>query len=121
MESVRAWLLSPPDLNGVLDLFGSIYAIAFVVGFVASAYAARPMNVSAPDDLPLARLQSRRANIGTAVFGVGLFFLGIRALQLEVLLFSARIWMVASALVAAVFIIRCAVGWRSGKKDASLG
>jgi hypothetical protein len=119
VDALRAWLLTPPPFNDVLDPFGSVFLIVFATGFVVCAYATRPEAIAGALDGGNRGRRTRCANAGVGIFGAGLFFFAIRALQLEDLPFGAPIWMVAAAVVAALFVIRCALLWRRPESTAA--
>jgi hypothetical protein len=91
-----------PGTDEVFGPFAVAYLILFGVGFLASIYlynngAARYL------EHPLKRRALRRGGaIAMIVFGVGLFFFGIRVLQINPFNFGMRIWLWLSLLAALV-------------------
>jgi hypothetical protein len=89
-----------------LTPLSAVYLAVFLVGFVVSAYRLRgegcpTAEADATDDriLPCAR-------ISLSIFGSGLVFFAMRALQIDPLLLAAPIWMVAAVFALIV------TGWR---------
>src|SRR4029434_7456509 len=102
MESLWTWLSTPPGKNEVLDLFGTLCVLLFAPGFVLSAYLTGPgADRWAKDPIQFVGLRYW-ATIGLWVFGAGLFFIGVRVLQINPLSFGAPIWLIVSIL-AVVF------------------
>src|SRR3954469_24676665 len=107
MKSVWDWLLTPPASGDVLNPVSAAYVGVFLVGFVVSAYKLRVESIphaegDATEDriLPCARLSVR-------IFGAGLVFFAVRALQIDPLLLGAPIWMVAAVIALIVARWRC--------------
>jgi hypothetical protein len=111
MTALWTWLITPPTTDSVLDLFGIVYLIVFAGGFVVCAYASGPGAAHVARNTVQLQGILQWANIGLAVFGTGLFFFGVRALQIDPLSFGAPIWMVAMVLVLAVAAVRCRSWW----------
>jgi hypothetical protein len=106
MKSVWDWLITPPASSDVLTPLSAAYLGVFLIGFVASAYRPRGDGCPAAEadstdgrDLPCAR-------IGLWIFGAGLVFFAVRALQIDPFLLAAPIWMVAAVIALLV------AGWR---------
>jgi hypothetical protein len=113
MADFWTWLNTPPTVEQVLDPFAVVYLLVFGVGFVASAY------LNGPHAAPLAGNAIQREGIvhwsfvGLWIFGPGLFFFGVRALQINPLSMGEPIWLVASVIAAAIAGIRCVQWWRT--------
>src|SRR5690242_6282008 len=106
MTGVWNWLITPPATDSVLDLFGIVYLIVFAAGFVVCAYASGPGAAQVARNTGQLQGILQWANIGLAVFGAGLFFFGVRALQIDPLSFGSPIWMVAMVLVLVMAAVR---------------
>ncbi len=110
------YLTSQPAPDEVLDAFTIIYAVVFVLGFVASAYL-----YYRPWTKPFGTMFRRRSVIAAAgmamwVFGIGLFFFLIRLLQINPLTLGEPIWMWLSILAVIVMAAIIGVNWKRGAK-----
>jgi hypothetical protein len=113
MEQLWTWLSTPPAKGDVLDLFGALCLLLFAPGYLLSAYLAGPgADRLAKDPLQLGGIR-RWASIGLWVFGVGLFFFGVRVLQINPLWFGAPIWLVGSIIAVIFAAVRCLDWWRT--------
>lgn len=113
METPWTWLSTPPGKDQVLDLFGVICLLLFVPGFVVSAYLARPGAARlAKNPVQLAGIRYC-ASIGLWVFGVGLFFIGVRVMQINPLSFGEPKWLLASTIAVIFAAARCIDWWRT--------
>lgn len=113
MESLWTWLSTPPGKDEVLDLFGVFCLLLLVPGFVVSAYLAGPgADRVARDSVQLAGVR-HWASIGLWVFGAGLFFFGIRVMQINPLSFGQPIWLLGSILAVCFAAARCVGWWRT--------
>jgi hypothetical protein len=113
MESLIAWLITPPAMGEVLDLFGALCLLIFAPGYVLSAYLAGPGANRLGKDPVQATGIKHWASIGLWVFGAGLFFFGVRALQINPLWFGAPIWLVGSISAVIFVAVRCLDWWRT--------
>jgi hypothetical protein len=100
MDNPFSWeyLTTRPGQNEVFGPFAVLFLIAFAIGFLASIVV---YNGGARKLFPnpvLHRMARRWAGWATAIFGLGLFFFAIRALQINLLTFEMRIWMWLSIL-----------------------
>ena len=113
MGSFWIWFNTPPGKGDVLDPFGLFCLVLFVPGFVISAYLARPGADRLARD-PIQLIGFRHcATMGLWVFGAGLVFFGVRAMQLNPLSFGEPKWLLA---IVAVFLFSAARGvdwWRT--------
>ena len=117
MDAAWTWLTTPPATAGVLDWFGAGYVIVFGLGFVVSVYLSGPdVESSATDPVAVAGVRQWAA-IGVGYFGVGLFFFGVRALQINPASLGAPFWMVGWTIATAVVAARCLHWWRSVYPD----
>ena len=112
MESLATWLGTPPTKDEVIDPFGAFCLLLLVPGFVASAYLAGPgANRLAKNPVQLAGIR-HWASIGSLVFGAGLFFFGVRAMQINPLSFGQPIWLLGSIVAVVIAATRCVDWWR---------
>jgi hypothetical protein len=113
MEQLWTWLSTPPAMGDVLDLFGALCLLLFAPGYLLSAYLAGPgADRLVKDPLQLAGIK-HWASTGLWVFGVGLFFFGVRVLQINPLWFGAPIWLVGSIIAVIFAAVRCLDWWRT--------
>jgi hypothetical protein len=113
MESLWTWLSTPPNKGEVLDAFGVFCLLLFAPGFVASAYLAGiGADRLAKDPVQVAGIRYC-ASIGLWVFGAGLFFLGVRVMQINPLSFGEPKWLVGSIVAVIAAAARCVVWWRT--------
>jgi hypothetical protein len=111
MESLWTWLSTTPGKNEVLDLFGTLCVLLFAPGFVLSAYLTGPgADRWAKDPIQFAGIRYW-ATIELWVFGAGLFFIGVRVLQINPLSFGAPIWLIVSILAVVFAATRCVDWW----------
>jgi cell division protein FtsW (lipid II flippase) len=112
VNALWSWLTTPPTYESVLDPFAALYLAVFSIGFVFSAYASGPGANRFDHDARFEGMQ-RWATAGIGVFGAGLFFFAVRALQINPLSFGAPIWMLASVIALAIFAVRFAIWWKT--------
>jgi hypothetical protein len=91
----------------------ALFLVVFAVGFVLAAYVTGPAAEAITRDPTQLSGLRHWGGIGLWIFGAGLFFFGMRALQINPLSFAAPIWIVLSTIAALIFIIRCASWWRT--------
>jgi hypothetical protein len=95
MDNPFSWdyLTTVPETTEVFGPFAIIYLILFGFGFLASIYiyndGARRYGTNGVQR----RAMQRGSGIAMTVFGVGLFFFGIRILQINPFNFAMRIWL----------------------------
>jgi hypothetical protein len=110
MDNPFSWdyLTTRPGENEVFGPFAVLYLIAFAIGFLASIIV---YNGGAKKLFPnpvLHRMARKWSAYAMIIFGLGLFFFVIRALQISLLTFEMRIWMWLSILsvgALAIYII----------------
>jgi hypothetical protein len=119
VTALWSWLTTPPTYQGVLDAFTALYLVVFALGFVASAYLSGP-RASQPSVTTRSEGLRRWATTGAAVFGAGLFFFAVRALQINPLTFGAPIWMVACVIVLLIFAARFVLWWKRAPSASSI-
>ena len=111
MEPLWTWLSTPPAKGEVFDLFGVFCILLFASGYVLSAYLAGPgADRLAKDPIQLTGIRYW-ATIGLWVFGSGLFFFGVRVLQINPLSFAAPIWLIVSLFAIVFTATRCIDWW----------
>jgi hypothetical protein len=112
LDAGWSWLITPPGANNVFAPFGAAYFFIFSIGFVASSYLLGPgAELIAKNASKLEGLK-RWATIGLWVFGMGLFFFGVRALQINPLWFGAPVWMVICVIALLAVASRFLIWWR---------
>lgn len=102
MDNPFTWdyMTTPRDVDQVFDVFGIAFLVVFGLGFVASLVLYNH-GAGRFTRHPIARRAIRRVTgIATGVFGAGLFFFGIRALQINPFTFGLPLWMWLSAAAA---------------------
>jgi uncharacterized membrane protein len=106
MDNPFSWdyLTTVPETTEVFGPFAIIYLIIFGFGFLASIYiyndGARRYGTNAVQR----RAMQRGSAIAMAVFGAGLFFFGMRILQINPFGFGMRIWLWISLLAVVVMV-----------------
>ena len=113
MEPLWIWLNTTPAAGEVLNPFGAVYLVVFAIGFLISAYFAGPGAQRVLYNPVQQAGIGHWATVGLWVFGLGLFFFGIRAMQFNPLSFGEPIWLVASVVAAIVAAARCVDWWRT--------
>lgn len=96
------YLTTVPETNEVFGPLAVAFLVVFGIGFVVAVFL---YNDGAKRYIghPVKRRAIRRgAGIATAVFGGGLFFFGIRVLQINPFTFGMRLWLWLSLLAALV-------------------
>jgi hypothetical protein len=113
MESFWIWLSTPPATGEVIDAFGLFSLLLFTPGFAVSAYLSGPgARHLGNDPVQLAGIRYC-ASIGLWVFGAGLFFFGVRVLQINPLSFGEPKWLVGSFVAVIFATARCVEWWRT--------
>lgn len=94
------YLTTAPATEDVFDAFGIVCLVIFVVGFVASLLLSNDAGRRIVGH-PLKRRWLRRiGGVGSAIFGAGIFFFGIRALNFPLFTFERPIWLLLTLLAA---------------------
>ena len=106
MENPFSWdyMTTVPGTDEVFEPFAVVFLIVFGLGFVVSVFlyndGARRFT-----DHPIKRRVARRgAGIAMTVFGAGLFFFGIRVLQINPFTFGMRLWLWLSLLALLITV-----------------
>ena len=122
MDNPFSWdyLSTTPGPNEVFGPFAVIFLVVFGIGFLASVvvYSGGAKNVI-PDPV-LRRMARRWSGWALATFGVGLFFFGVRWLQINPLSFGMRIWLWISWLSLLVLLVLIAYDIRMHYGEAKL-
>ena len=91
----------------------ALFLAVFAAGFVVSAFLTAPAAARiARNPVQLYGFQ-HWGSVGLWVFGAGLFFFGVRALQINPLSFGAPIWLLLCVIALVVFLFRCVSWWRT--------
>jgi hypothetical protein len=93
-----AYLTTVPGPNEVFGPFSTVYLIVFLIGFAVSVLLYNGVGRKQFPNPVLFNMARRWGGIGVVVFGLGLFFFGIRALQINPFTFGMRIWLWLSLL-----------------------
>ncbi len=107
MDNPFSWdaLTRTPAPADVFSLPAMIYFVVFAIGFVVAAYltnqGARRMT---PHPVTRRAIQ-HLAGIAVYIFGAGLFFFGVRALNINPFSFGSPIWMWLSVLALIIFVV----------------
>ena len=106
MNNPFSWeyMTTAPGTDDVLDIFGIVCLVIFGVGFLVSVLLFNDRAKRFVQHPLKRRLLRRAGGIGTAVFGAGLFFFGIRALQINPFTFGLSIWLWLCLLAALVMV-----------------
>ncbi|MFN8590024.1 MAG: hypothetical protein U0031_01095 [Thermomicrobiales bacterium] len=113
MSELWTWLNTPPTYDQVLQPFGALYLIVFAVGFGGSAW------LSGDGATRIGRNPAHIAGlrhwsqVGLWIFGPGLFFFGVGALQINPLSFGEPIWLVGSVIALVIAGYRCLRWWQT--------
>lgn len=95
MDNPFSWsyLTTRPGENEVFGPFAILFLIFFAVGFLVTLVVYNGGARGLFKNPVLYRLARRWSTWGLTLFGLGLFFFVIRALQITMLTFEMRIWM----------------------------
>lgn len=106
------YLSEAPTGNEVLGPFSLVYMVIFGGGFLVASYVYyRPW--TRPLGQWVRRKTVRKASSAAVwVFGIGLFFLLIRLLQINPFTFGNRIWMYLCLLALIILLAYFALGYR---------
>ena len=104
MDNPFSWdyLTTVPGTNEVFGPFAIVFLAIFGVGFLVSVFFYNDGARRYTNHGLKRRLLRRGAAIALTVFGIGLFFFGIRVLQINPLGFGMRLWLYLSLLSVAV-------------------
>jgi hypothetical protein len=114
MDNPFTWdnLTRTPAAADIFSLPAIIFFVVFAIGFVAAAFlsnqGARRFGTN-----PVKRRGIQHcATIALYVFGAGLFFFGVRALNINPFSFGAPIWLWLSVLALIVLAVYCIWYWK---------
>ena len=104
MDNPFSWdyMTTVPDTDQVFGPFAVVYLILFGLGFLVSVFLYNDGARRYIDHSLKRRILRRGAGIAMIVFGAGLFFFGIRVLQINPFTFGMRIWLWLSFLAALI-------------------
>ena len=97
-------LFSPPPPQDVIGPFWLLYLLVFAAGFVLSITAEGNGLARVLPHPETRRVVADHAPASAALFGAGLFFFGVRALQIDPLRLAAPFWLVLSLVAAVVYL-----------------
>jgi uncharacterized membrane protein YadS len=102
MKNIWDVLLTPPASDDVLNPLSVVYLVVFVVGFLVVAYWLR--GEGSPAAVASAAEEWSRSclRICLCIFGAGLVFFAVRALQITPLFLGAPIWMILAVVALVV-------------------
>ena len=107
MDNPFSWgyLTTVPGTGEVFGPFAIIFLVIFGVGFLASVFLYNDGARLFTKHGLKRRTVRRGAGIAMVVFGIGLFFFGIRVLQINPFGFGMRIWLWMSFLAAVLMTV----------------
>jgi hypothetical protein len=105
-------LLQPPPPERVLTLPVAAFGLLCLAGFVGAVLLTRPDALLIAARFGEPDVVQRRASVYAWLFGAGLFFLGVRLLQVNPLAFAAPVWLLLSFAAIVLYAIRIALGPR---------
>ena len=102
MDNPLSWdyMTTVPTPDEVFDPFTIAYVVLFGFGFVLSIILYNGSMRRFANHSLKRRTMRRGSSIAMTVFGIGLFFFGMRALQINPFTFGLAIWMWLSVLAA---------------------
>jgi hypothetical protein len=102
----RHYLGTVPGSGEVFGPFAIAFAVVFAIGFLACVIVYNGWGRSLFPNGVIFRMARKWGGWGVCVFGLGLFFFAIRALQINPFGFGKRAWLWISILLALAWI-----GW----------
>jgi hypothetical protein len=107
MDNPFSWdaLTRTPAPEEIFSLPAMIFFVVFVIGFVVSAYLANQGARRIASHPVTRRGIQHLAGIAVYIFGAGLFFFGVRSLNINPFSFGSPIWMWLSLLALIIFAI----------------
>ena len=107
MDNPLSWdsLTSTAGTDEVFNPFGITFLVLFGVGFLVSLFLYNDGARRYTEHSLKRRVLRRGASIASTVFGIGLFFFGIRALQIDPLGLGMRLWLWLSLLAVIVMFV----------------
>ncbi len=107
------YLTTVPGPNEVFGPFAIVYLLLFIAGIAVSVLLYNGVGRKLFPNPVLFNMARRWGGIGVIVFGFGLFFFGIRALQINPFNFGMRIWLWISLLGVAAMAAYIAFDYRT--------
>ena len=107
MDNPISWdyLSTVPGPNEVFGPLAILYLVFFVVGFVVSLAVYNNQGKKLFPNPVIFRLVRRWAGWTSVIFGAGIFFFLIRALQINPFTFAMRFWMWVTVLALGVVFV----------------
>ena len=110
MDNPFSWeeLSTLPRSDDVFNSFAIAFVVVFSIGFIASSFLYNNGARRFVDHPVTLRVLHRAGSIAMIVFGLGLFFFGIRALQINPFSFGVPFWLwlcILAAIAIAVYFI----------------
>lgn len=120
MDNPLSWqyLTTVPGPNEVFGPFALGYVVLFGIGFVVSVFLYNDVVRRYANHSVKRRTIRRGAGIAMTVFGVGLFFFGIRVLQINPFGFGMRLWLWLTFLAAVAMFLYFAYYLRTAYRAA---
>ncbi len=115
MDNPFTWdnLTRTPAAEDVFSLPALVYFVIFAIGFVAAAFLANQGANRVANHPVKRRAIQHCAGIAVYVFGAGLFFFGVRALNINPFSFGSPIWMWLSVIALIGLAVYCYRYWRT--------
>lgn len=106
MDGWMRALLQPPPPERVLTAPVAAFALLCLAGFVGAVLLTRPDAVGIAARFGEPRGVQRSANVFSWLFGAGMFFLGVRLLQINPLALAAPVWLLLCFAAIVLYAIR---------------
>ncbi len=103
------YLSTVPGSGEVFGPFAIIFAIVFAIGFIACVAVYNGVGRPIFPNNVMFRMSRKWGGWGLCVFGLGLFFFAIRALQINPFGFGKRAWLWISILLALAWLAYIAI------------
>lgn len=115
MDNPFSWdsLTRTPVAADVFSLPAIVFFVVFAIGFVGAAFMSNHGARRFGSNPVKRRAIQHLAGIAVYVFGAGLFFFGVRALNINPFSFGSPIWMWLSVLAVIGLAIYAARYWRT--------
>jgi hypothetical protein len=115
MDNPFSWdyLTTVPGPNEVFGPFAIVYLVLFLAGFALCVLLYNGIGRKQFPNPVLFNMARRWGGAGIIVFGFGLFFFGIRALQINPFSFGMRIWLWISLLAVLAWLVFIAWDYRT--------
>ena len=113
MDNPFSWdsLTGTPAPEDIFSLPAMLFFVVFTIGFVASAFLSNQGAYRFSRNPVQRRGIQHCATIALYIFGAGLFFFGVRALNINPFSFGSPIWLWLSAIALIAFAIYCYRYW----------